>query len=477
MIFKKHFLRKLPAVDRILLHPLLLPLEKALPRSILVQAVQELIEERRRGIIRAKNEDEAQKIDLSLDNIARDALRVVKAKLSPSLRRVINATGTVLHTNLGRAPLARAAMEMLQEIASAYCNLEYSLKEGHRGSRHEHVESILCNLTGAEAACVFNNNAATVYLALNTLAKEKEVIVARGELVEIGGSFRIPEVMKASGAQLVEVGTTNKTYLADYEQAITEKTALLLKVHTSNYRIIGFTADVSIRELAALGKEKGIPVMEDIGNGALVNLSGFGLPAEPLLSESINAGAALVTCSGDKLLGGPQAGIIVGEKEKVERIKKNQMARALRIDKLTLAALEATLRLYQEEGKALKEITVLRMLTLKPSELKQKAETIRAKLADLCAGTADFQCAENISYVGGGAMPQAELPSYTVFVSPYEISVGTLIERLHAGTPPVVARIENDKLVLDPRTLQPGEEEALINAVASALGENSTGAF
>lgn len=470
MSFKERCLRALPAVDKILCDPLLMPLEKLISRKILVKTVQDIIAQKRNSLLTAESGDEASKIDLSDRMIVAEAMRLVKEKLRPSLSHVINATGIVLHTNLGRAPLAPAAVERLQEISSGYSNLEFSLKKGRRSSRHEHVEQLLCTLTGAEAAVVVNNNAAAVYIALNTFAAGKEVIVARGQLVEIGGSFRIPEVMKASGAHLVEVGTTNKCYLSDYEQAINEETALLLKVHTSNYRVVGFTSGVSIQELVTLGRKKNVYVIEDSGSGTLVDFSSYGLPEEPLVAESVAAGVDLVTFSGDKLLGGPQGGIIAGKKDLVKEIKKNQMARVLRVDKLTLAALEATLHLYLKGDKAMREIPVLRMILLTTAELCKRAQSLAVNLQEAAGEVADFRCEESVSYVGGGAAPLTELSGYAVAVSPFNVTVDDLADNLRAGSPSVIARIESDLLILDPRTLMPRDEHLLVEAVAATLG-------
>ena len=316
-----------------------------------------------------------------------------------------------MHTNLGRSPLAGAALDAIKAVSASYSNLELSLESGRRSSRYDHVEELLCRLTGAEAALVVNNNAGAVFLALNTLARGKEVIVSRGELVEIGGSFRLPEVMASSGAVLAEVGTTNRSYLKDYREAITENTALLLKVHTSNYKVMGFTAAVRSGSLVGLGREYGIPVMEDLGSGVLIDLSRYGLPYEPRVQDLVAAGVDLITFSGDKLLGGPQAGIIVGKEVFISRIKKNQLTRPLRVDKLTLAALEATLRLYQDENKALQEIPVLRMLTLPAEALKVRVKILAAELESKVGSFCLVGTSQEKAKVGGGSLPQALLPS------------------------------------------------------------------
>ncbi|MFN3534916.1 MAG: L-seryl-tRNA(Sec) selenium transferase, partial [Desulfatiglandales bacterium] len=335
--------RLIPKVDRLLNTPEVLEAMGHLPKRLAMAQITAVLEEIRQGIRAGEIVDPS---ELELPLVVERVLKGLKEVTKPSLRKVVNATGVVVHTNLGRSPLPRKVMEDLIEIASGYSNLEYNLREGRRGNRFTHVEDILKELTGAEAATVVNNNAAAVLLSLDTVAKGKEVIVSRGELIEIGGSFRIPEVMKRSGARLVEVGTTNKTKLQDYESAITPETALLLKVHTSNYKIIGFTQSVSNKDLVSLGKRYSIPVMEDLGSGCFIDLSQYGYEKEPTVQEVVSQGVDIITFSGDKLLGGPQAGIILGKRDLVERIRKNQLARAVRIDKLTLCTLESTLRLY-----------------------------------------------------------------------------------------------------------------------------------
>jgi L-seryl-tRNA(Ser) seleniumtransferase len=372
-----------------------------------------------------------------------------------SLRRVINATGIVVHTNLGRAPLAAAALEAVAEVAAGYSNLELDLASGGRGSRYRAVDGLLCRVTGAEAALAVNNNAAAVLLALGALARGGEVVVSRGELVEIGGSFRMPDIIAQSGARLVEVGTTNRTRPADYERAITAETRVLLKVHPSNYRVVGFTATVTTGELAALGRAHGLPVMEDLGSGALVDLRRYGLPHEPTAREVLAAGADVVTFSGDKLLGGPQAGMVLGRREIVERLKGHPLLRAVRIDRLSLAALEATLRLYLDEGRLAESLPVLRMLAQGARELEARAERLRASLERL--GGLDVRLDEGIGYAGGGSLPEEGIPSRLVTVRAAGLGADALARRLRAHRPAVVGRIAAGRFVMDVRTLADGD--------------------
>ncbi|BAU23020.1 selenocysteine synthase [Caldimicrobium thiodismutans] len=371
----------------------------------------------------------------------------------PHLRRVINATGIIIHTNLGRAPLPSAAIIHLLDIGPHYSNLEYNLEEGKRGSRYEHVEGILRELTNAEGALVVNNNASAVLISLNTLAQGKEVIVSRGELVEIGGSFRIPEVMRWAGCILKEVGTTNKTHLHDYENAINENTALLLKVHKSNYAIVGFTKEVSTEELVALGKKRGLPVMEDLGSGCFIDFSKYGLSKEPTVQEVVKAGVDVVTFSGDKLLGGPQAGIILGKKEFIERIRKNPLNRAIRIDKFTLAMLEYILKLYRDEAIAINNIPVLEMIFSKPDDIKKKAQRLKRNINALGLPLEDLKIVQTTAKTGGGALPLLDLPSYGVALKIKDLSPQGLHERLRKANPPIIAIAEEDYLVFDARCL------------------------
>jgi len=378
---------------------------------------------------------------------------------------VINATGVVTHTNLGRSILAKRVLERLNEIGGSYSNLEYDLNEGKRGIRYVHVEGLLKELTSAEAAMVVNNNAAAVLISLETLAKGKKVIVSRGELVEIGGSFRIPEVMKKSGAHMVEVGTTNKTHLKDYEEAIDSDTALLLKVHKSNFSIVGFTEEVSLKELVSLGRRYHIPVMEDLGSGCFIDLSKYGLQKEPTVQEAIAQGADIVTFSGDKLLGGPQAGIIVGKKEFVEAIRKNQLNRALRIDKLTLVALEETLRLYRDEEVAIKEIPTLSMICEPYSSVKRRARRLLRMIRNKKNGNFLIKLKDGSSMVGGGALPLCEIKTVLIALEPQRISSNEIERWFRFYDPPIICRLEKDNVLLDVRTIQNNEFKIVAEAI------------
>ncbi|WP_418791658.1 L-seryl-tRNA(Sec) selenium transferase [Phosphitispora sp. TUW77] len=455
---KQTLLRKLPAINIILEQDRIKQLDSHCPHVLISEAASETVQGIREAIL--TDENAGDKIT-DLDSIVDIVIEKVRQKTAPNLRKVINATGIVLHTNLGRAVLAKSAVKAINDVAANYSNLELDLTTGQRGTRYSHIEELLCRLTGAEAGMVVNNNAAAVLLVLNTLAKNKEVVVSRGQLVEIGGSFRIPEVMSQSGAVLAEVGTTNKTYLRDYESAITGDTALLLKVHTSNYKVIGFTAEASVEELVSLGTKRGIAVYEDLGSGVLVQFTKYGIPHEPTVSESIKAGVDIVTCSGDKLFGGPQAGIIVGRKNIIDKIKQNQLTRALRVDKFTLAAMEATLRLYFDEEAALAEIPTLRMIMMKPEEIKSRAENLLNLIREKAGAGVETEIIAGFSQVGGGALPEADLPTFLVSVKPLSISVNKLEQRFREMELPVLARIQKDRLLFDLRTLFDKDSEII----------------
>lgn len=462
-----NYLRQLPAVDEIMRSPELQKILEQNPRNLVVNTIRQVLEKKRRNILAGQEKPASQK-ELKEKIIAEVLVQVEKHNI-PGLRRVINATGVVIHTNLGRALLSKSALQAVGMVASGYSNLELNLDTGKRGSRYAPLEDLLVELTGAEAALVVNNNASAVLLALGTLARNKEVIVSRGQLVEIGGSFRIPDVMGQSGARLVEVGTTNKTYPDDYRRAVNENTALLLNVHTSNYRIVGFTRETSVKELVEVGKEKGIPVMSDLGSGSLVDLRDLGLPYEPTVKETVAAGADIVTFSGDKLLGGPQAGIIVGKRNFIEKMKKNPLTRAIRIDKFTVAALEATLREYRDPSSALANIPTLRMLAATLKDLYPRAKKLLDMLNELSLPHVEFNLVETVSRVGGGALPTAELPSCTVEIIPKNMEVSELASRLRKGNPAVIGRIQDDRLLLDIRTVQENEDEQLFKAIAKIL--------
>ncbi|MDE2180911.1 MAG: L-seryl-tRNA(Sec) selenium transferase [candidate division NC10 bacterium] len=460
-------LRQLPSVDELLQEPSIREMVQTLPRWAVVEAIREVLERRRRMIAKGPPGATSSSDLPSRAALVTEAQQIAARLSGPALRHLINATGVVIHTNLGRAPLAEAAIERVVEAARGYSNLEYDLERGDRGSRQDHVERLLCRLTGAEAALAVNNNAAAVLLAINTLAEGKEVIVSRGELVEIGDSFRIPDIMRRAGGILREVGTTNRTYLRDYEDAVGATSAMLLKVHTSNFRIQGFANQVSVAELASLGEKAGLPVVEDVGSGALVDLSQLGLSKEPMPSESIRAGADLVTFSGDKLLGGPQAGLIAGKRLLVERLRRNPLARAVRIDKLSLAALEATLRLYLDEGRALAHVPVLRALVMPLQEIERRARHLRDRIAALASGHLEVSIIEGTSEVGGGALPLEAIPTRLVAVQGVHLTAPVLEGRLRRTDPPVMVRIKDDRIVLDPRTVSEDELDTLANLVTS----------
>jgi L-seryl-tRNA(Ser) seleniumtransferase len=466
-------LRKIPAVDELLQTE---GLQQALayhPRKLVVESTRQIVDERRQRIL--ANPEGAAQVDLRPSHLAELILERLTTLSRHTLRPLVNASGIVIHTNLGRSLLPEEAVERLLLLARCYNNLEYDLDAGKRGSRYLHAEAILCEITGAEAALVVNNNAGAVLLVLNTLAQGKEVIVSRGQLVEIGGSFRIPDVMSGSGAILREVGCTNRTHLRDYESAITDATALLMKVHSSNYRIVGFTAEVALEELVALGKRYGFPVVEDLGSGSFVDLTRFGLQREPTAQEAIQAGADVVTFSGDKLLGGPQAGIILGRKDLVERCKKNPLTRALRVDKLTLAALEATLRLYRDEALAFARIPTLRMIATPPEILQARAHQLAFQIQEV-DGDAQLhiEVQPGFSQVGGGSLPAQNLPTWTVAIHSLQNSTQHIEQRLRSATTPIIGRIESDRYLLDVRTLQEGDSALIVEGFVELLADHST---
>src|SRR3990170_262551 len=457
-------LRSLPSVDALLQRVQGDAALKGIPRARIVQAVREaLVGERGRLVEGVKRAGAVTPLDA--DALARRVVAELSRAGAFSLAPVVNATGVVLHTNLGRALLSPLAIERLRRVGSAYSNLELDLKTKERGSRYVHVDGLLKRLTGAPDSLVVNNNAAAVLLALESLARGKEVIVSRGELIEIGGEFRIPDIMRRSGAILREVGTTNRTHLRDYADAIGPETALLLKVHTSNYRVLGFTAQVPTRELVELGRSRGIPAMEDLGSGCFVDLRPYGFPYEPTVQEAVAAGLDLVSFSGDKLLGGPQAGIVVGKAELVERLKKNPLNRALRIDKLTLAGLEATLYAY-EAGNALETIPTLRMLTERLAAVRRRARRLLRRLSPPVAAALGAALVEGRAQVGGGSLPLVELPTVALAIGTPERSAQQLDQALREGEPPVIGRIADDRLLLDCRTVLNSDIPALADTLS-----------
>ena len=447
--------RLIPGVDHLLELTKTDPFFDDIPLSVVVNSIRTTVESRRKRILRSDPGITAEA--LSNDRILEAIKHTAQQALQPNLKRVINGTGIVVHTNLGRSLLAPTAIESLMTVVAGYSNLEYDLSAGRRGSRYSAVEDILCEISGAESALVVNNNAGAVLLCLETIANRREVIVSRGELVEIGGSFRIPDVMAKSGGILTEVGTTNRTHLKDYEKAISENTALLLKVHRSNYSVVGFTAEVSLHELMELGAQHHIPLMEDLGSGTFVDFARYGLTKEPTVQESVAAGVDVVTFSGDKLLGGPQAGIIVGKKPLLDQIKQNPIARALRIDKLTLAALEATLRLYRDEEKAMHDIPTLRMITQDTATIETKATQLSAKLEKIMDTRLDIRKINLASRTGGGALPLLELPSKCLQIRINGMTANALETAMRNNAPPIIGRIEEDSFILDLRTIQDDE--------------------
>lgn len=464
---QRHLLRLLPAVDRVIALAQSESGFERVPTSVVVGSIRTVIEAQRRRIREGNGTlTEAELTDAAIMERVKETVRLT---MRPNLRRVVNATGIVVHTNLGRSLLAREAVENIVTVAAGYSNLEYDLAQGKRGSRYAAVQDLLCEITGAEAAMVVNNNAGAVLVSLESLARNRQVIVSRGELVEIGGSFRIPDVMAKSNAVLREVGTTNRTHLRDYESAIVPETGLLLKVHCSNYSIVGFTRQVSLKELVGLGAAHNLPVMEDLGSGTFIDFSRYGLLKEPTVQASVASGADVVTFSGDKLLGGPQAGIIVGKKTVIERIRQNPISRALRIDKLTLAALESTLRLYRDEERAVAEIPTLRMLTETETAVAARAAVLAQALAGLSDARLTIDLVRLPSKAGGGALPLLELPSRCLRIRLDGLSANALELRLRGGDPPIIGRIEEDAFVMDVRTLQNDEFPLIESALASIL--------
>jgi len=454
-------LRALPSVDEVLRSSAAAPLLRQGGRAAARDAVRAALAEARGRLREGSGEA------VSLEGVAQAALERLRAQVAPSLREVINATGIIIHTGLGRSLLATAAQEAIARVARAPCALETDLATGKRGSRDLHVRGLLCELTGAESATAVNNNAAAVALAINTLAAGREVIVSRGQEVEIGGSFRIPDVIRSAGCALVEVGTTNRTHPRDYEQAIGEGTALLLWVHPSNYRVVGFTAEVGLPDLVQLGRKAGVPVLADLGSGALLDLGRWGVEGEPVVRDAVAAGADVVVFSADKLLGGPQAGIAVGRAEVIARMKRNPLARVVRVDKLTLAALEATLQLYRDEERAVREIPTLRTITREAEGIARAARRLARRLEGPLAAVAEVTVEREMSQVGGGSLPTHGLPTTVVSLAPRAMSADELLAALRRLDPPVIARIRRDRVLLDLRTVSeeqaPQLETALLN--------------
>ena len=462
---KNMLYRSIPKVDVLLENSDIVTLIENHHRDVVVDVIREEIDKLRNFI---KENDDVNLIETKINNLIENIKISTEKVYSYNIKKVINGTGTILHTNLGRAIISKKHADYLSEVVTSYSNLEYNLEEGRRGERYSHFEKLICKITGAEAAMAVNNNAAAVMLVLSSMAAEKEVIVSRGELVEVGGKFRIPDVMKSSNAHLVEIGTTNKTHLEDYEDAISENTGAFLKVHTSNFKILGFTESVSIEELCKLGREKDIPVIEDIGSGVLIDLSEYGLEYEPTVQDSIKAGVDVVSFSGDKLLGGPQAGIIVGKKKYIDKMKKNPLTRAFRIDKFTATILEMIFHEYLNEEDAIKNIPVLSLITKDLKEIEKNANALFNKIENL-ENVADINVEDTFSQIGGGSLPAERIKSKSVTIMPKNISTQSLEAKLRAGKNPVVGRISEEKLILDMRTVLEDEIDILAQKLIDIL--------
>ena len=465
---KTELFSKLPSVDEVMESEEIRYLLKEFPRKLVVEFAREAISNKRKEILKLNDSSKEPYIDIK--NIIEYTINKTKLEYSLSLKKVINATGTVIHTNLGRSLLSEDIKDEVWNLSSRYSNLEYNLEKGERGSRYSHIINIIKKLTNAEDVLIVNNNAAAVLLVLNTLSKDGEAIVSRGELVEVGGSFRIPSIMELSGSKLVEVGSTNKTHLFDYEDYINENTKVLMKVHTSNYKIMGFTESVSIEKLSKLGKKYNIPVVEDLGSGVLVDLSKYGLSYEPTVLDSIEKGIDIVTFSGDKLLGGPQAGIIVGKKKYIDKMKKNQLTRALRVDKLTISALEATLRMYLDEEKAINNIPTLKMLTYKFEELEQKAIKLFNKISSLNLDI-NIKIEDGLSQVGGGSMPTEVMKTKVISIVPNNISVSNLERKMRLSKSHIIGKIYDNKYILDIRTIFEDEFDIIVNEINNIVNK------
>ncbi|MGB5156058.1 L-seryl-tRNA(Sec) selenium transferase [Desulfobacterium sp. N47] len=465
-----NLLKMLPGIDHIIELSKTEPSFFNVPRSVLLLSIRKTVGKLRNEILDVSHG--LNEKDLTDSMVIEKIKDVVNKAMTPNLKQVINATGVVIHTNLGRSILAADALANLDLIAGNYSNLEFDLEKGERGLRYTAVEELLCELSGAEAAMAVNNNAAAVLLCLETIARNKSVIVSRGELVEIGGSFRIPDIIAKSGAILKEVGTTNRTRFQDYAGAIENETGLLLKVHTSNYSIVGFTENVNLKELVSLGSKHNIPVMEDLGSGTFIDFSAYGLTKEPTVQDSVSAGADIVTFSGDKLLGGPQAGIIVGKKDILDKIKKNPLTRALRIDKLTLAALESTLRLYRDPEKAVQLIPTLLMLTIPVDLIKKRAAKLIRLLTGIKNSALSVKPVDLNSKAGGGSLPLIDLPSKCIAMKIAGMSANFIERSMRENIPPIIGRIEDDNYIMDIRTVKEDELIIIKDAVTAILRRN-----
>lgn len=466
---RKELFKKIPAVNDLLENEKGQELVETYNHNLVLKGIRKVLD-RKRKIISKTDENELKELNLSLEptNLYNEIEEFLIDYLAPSLEEVINATGTIVHTNLGRSLLSKDAVDSLVKVAENYSTLEIDKRSGERGSRYSNVKDLLTDLSGAEDGLVVNNNAAAVLLILDTLAKDKEVVLARGEMVEVGGSFRIPDVMEKSGAHLVEVGATNKVYIEDYENKINENTGLLLKVHTSNYKVMGFTEEVKLKELVELGERYNLPVVEDLGSGIIEDLSDLGLKDEPTVKDKIDQGADLVSFSGDKLLGGPQAGIIVGKKHFIDRLKKNPLTRALRVDKFTLATLEATLKAYITE-EAREKLPTLRMLSQNIDLIKDKAVSLKEKLNTLQLQGLDIKIEKDSTKIGGGAFPLQDIPTYVVKVKTSKMDLNELSYKLRMNKPPIFTRLYNDYMIFDLRTIKDKEIDQIVKAFKNIL--------
>ena len=459
---KEEILRQLPSIDELMNTAQAKQLCDLHDRDVVVNAARAVVDQIRLKIVKGGRPSG----NITAASIGKLIALHLQEKFAPSLTSAVNASGVILHTGLGRALLPQAAVEAIQNVIQGYCTLAVDIETGQRGHRDSHVTGLLCELTGAEAATIVNNNAAATMLILNTLAKGKEVIVSRGQLVEIGGSFRMPDVMEASGAIMREVGTTNKTHLKDYVSAINENTGAILHVHQSNYRIVGFFEEPSVAELSKLAKERGLPLIDDLGSGALIDLSQYGIEKEPMVQESIKAGADVVCFSGDKLIGGPQSGIIIGRAAVVERIKKNQLARALRVGKMTVAGMEATLKLFLDKSKLTERHPFYRMLSTGLTELENRAQAVVDSLKEI---KAEIAVVDGSSQVGSGSAPAETIPTKLLSVKPTKISADSLAKKLRRHSPPIFARLHQEAVLFDFRTIQLDEDALIVQALIQYL--------
>ncbi len=470
---RKELLKKLPKVDKVFRDPRVKPLSTRYPKKMVMEEIRNCLGKYRNKILKQTEIP----ITIEYNKIVEELIEDASIRLENSLKRVVNGIGVILHTALGRAPLAEDAQKSLMDVVANYCNIQIDQETGKRGDRYAHIENLIRQITGAQSAIVVNNNAAATLLVLNTLSRNKEVIVSRGELVEIGGAFRIPDVMERSGAILKEVGTTNRTHLKDYKNAINEETGLILKVHQSNYSIIGFTKMVELQELSNLAHDNGLLLFDDLGSGALVDFSRWGLPHEPTVQESLQAGSDVVCFSGDKLLGGPQCGIIIGKKEVVDKMKNNQLCRAFRCDKMTFAVLEATLRLFLDEDKLRKNHPTIRMLSEPAYEVKKRCMSLKRRIKVSIGSNVKLRVLEDVSEVGSGSMASSALPTWALSIRAQNISADELAQKLRNCNPPIFGRIKDDRYLLDCRTIRNDETKFILQGlekIFKAKKENIT---